>query len=73
MEDKQKIRAQMKDRRDSIPEEIRREKEKIITSRLLNARWFKKAENILVYAAIQSEVSLWDILQNSWKMVLFIR
>ncbi len=67
MEDKQKIRAQMKDRRDSIPEEIRREKEKIITSRLLNARWFKKAENILVYAAIQSEVSLWDFVQNAWK------
>lgn len=67
MENKQKIRTQMKEKRDAISEEIRREKEKIITYRLINSGWFAKAENILVYAAIKSEVRLWDFVQKAWK------
>lgn len=67
MDNKQKIRTQMKEKRDAISEDIRREKEKIITFRLLGSEWYQAAENILVYAAIKSEVKLWDFVQKAWE------
>lgn len=55
METKQEIRKRMKEKRDAIPEEIRRKRDLVILDRLMSTEWFSDTTNFLMHAAIQSE------------------
>lgn len=56
--EKYRLRERMKRLRDELPEERRRAASDAIAERLFSSLWYDKAEEILVYSAIRSEVDL---------------
>lgn len=66
MERKQELRRQLKVVRDAIPKEVRCEKSRQISERLVNTSWYRNTPNILAYSAIQSEVDLSVFCEKAW-------
>ena len=58
MDQKQELRKRMKEKRDRISPQERRQKSAKICERLLSAPEYARFQKILVYAAIRSEVEL---------------
>lgn len=58
MDQKQELRKRMKEKRDRISPQERRQKSAKICERLLSAPEYVRFQKILVYAAIRSEVEL---------------
>lgn len=58
MDQKQELRNRMKEKRDRISPQERRQKSAKICERLLSAPEYARFQKILVYAAIRSEVEL---------------
>lgn len=58
MDQKQELRKRMKEKRDRISPQERRQKSAKICERLLAAPEYARFQKILVYAAIRSEVEL---------------
>ena len=60
---KSDIRKYILSRRDSIREEIRKDKDREIKERLLALSEFKATHKILLYASFRSEVDTFDLLK----------
>ena len=58
MDQKQELRKRMKEKRDRISPQERRQKSAKICERLLSVPEYARFQKILVYAAIRSEVEL---------------
>lgn len=67
MEQKQKLRNRYKQIRRDIPPQERKEKSKAICEHLLNSSEYAEYQQILVYAAIQSEAELHEFCEQAWK------
>lgn len=67
MESKQELRKRLKRERDAIPHEVRAQKSISISERLLKKTWYADSHRLLVYAAIQSEVSLSAFCEKAWR------
>ena len=67
MERKQELRNFFKQKRNGILPEIRDAKSRQITRLLQADEWYREADVFLIYAAIQSEVSLDMFCDMAWK------
>ena len=71
---KKKIRAELLKKRDSIPPELKAQKEAAIRKRLFALKEFRKARSLLMYVSFRSEVDttgfLQDIINSGKKLVL---
>lgn len=63
LSDKLSIRRYVLSKRDSLSEEIRREKDKKIKDKLIGFSWFKASHKILLYASFRSEVDTIDLVK----------
>ncbi len=63
MTDKASIRRDILSQRDSMSEEIRKDKDREIKERLLALSEFKASHKILLYASFRSEVDTFDLLK----------
>ncbi len=74
MKDKKLLRKNIQSERDSLPDEERAEKSRIITGRFLESDEYKKAGNILIYFPFRSEIDttliLKEALDNGKKIIL---
>jgi 5-formyltetrahydrofolate cyclo-ligase len=66
MADKKEIRREMIALRDACPAEYRAQASEKIAEKLLRADWYEACTEILVYAAIRSEVDLTAFLEQAW-------
>lgn len=62
---KNSIRKELLRKRDSIPPEIRRAKNRMIQERLIALDEFKNAEVILLFASFRTEVDTFDMIRKS--------
>lgn len=65
MEQKQELRKHCKAKRNAILPQERQKKSRIICKRLLESAAYEKAQKILVYSAIKSEVDLHDLCEQA--------
>lgn len=65
--DKNRLREQMKRRRDGIAEHERAACSRLIATLLLSEEWYAESTDILVYSAIRSEVDLSGFCEQAWR------
>lgn len=67
METKAQLRERMKKRRDAMPKDERAAKSDAIARRIMKLDWYSYAAELLVYAAIRSEVELFSFCEMAWR------
>ena len=67
MQTKNEIRKEARRRRDELPAEARMVYNEQICRRIKSLFWYQYSKELLVYAAIQSEVDLQNLFVQAWK------
>jgi 5-formyltetrahydrofolate cyclo-ligase len=62
------LRKQMRRRRCELDARQRQIAEQQLTRHLINHRWFKYSRHIAFYLPNNGEVSLWDAIEQAWKL-----
>lgn len=62
---KREIRGRYLKLRDQIPEDVRREKSKRITEKLMAHPWYHEAEELLCFVGFRSEVDTFQLMRES--------
>ena len=65
MQDKPAIRKELLRRRDAIPPEVRRAKDRLILERLLSLEEFKNAGTVFFYASFRTEFDTTELIKTS--------
>lgn len=65
MKDKSELRKELLRRRDQIPPEVRKTKNRMIQERLLSLDEFKAAKTVFFFASFRSEVDTTEMIKNS--------